>query len=114
MRRAPSGSTANALIANAISSILRTGVPIIATALQMGDQMISFFSLKSVCGPLVRGAKWVGLVAGAAVAACAGSPVFAEAPGKIPDLGSSSGFAWTPLTINGGIGAAAHPTAKRA
>ncbi len=30
-------------------------------------------------------------------------PVFAQAPEKIPDLGASSGFAWTPLNINGGI-----------
>ena len=67
--------------------------------------MFSFFALKSVRRPFARGAKWAGLVAGAAVAACASSPVFAQAPGKIPDLGSSSGFAWTPLTINGGIGA---------
>ena len=77
----------------------------IATALQIGEQMISFLALKSVRRPLGRRAKWAGLVAGAAVAACASSPVFAQAQGKIPDLGSSSGFAWTPLTINGGIGA---------
>src|SRR5260370_541640 len=29
--------------------------------------------------------------------------VVAQAPRRIPDLGSSSSFAWTPLTINGGI-----------
>jgi len=33
----------------------------------------------------------------------ASGPTFAEAPGTIPDLASSSSFAWTPLTINGGI-----------
>jgi len=65
--------------------------------------MISFFALKSIRRSFARGAKWAGLVAGAAIAAYANSPVFAQAPAKIPDLGSSSGFAWTPLTINGGI-----------
>jgi hypothetical protein len=79
------------------------GKAAIATALADGEQMISFFALKSVRRPVARGAKWAGLVAGAAIAACASGPVFAQAPEKIPDLGSSSGFAWTPLTINGGI-----------
>jgi hypothetical protein len=65
--------------------------------------MVSFFVLKSVCTPLARKAKWAGLAASAAIAACASGPSFAQTPEKIPDLGSSSGFAWTPLTINGGI-----------
>jgi hypothetical protein len=51
----------------------------------------------------VRSAKWAGPVAGVAIAACAGAPAFADAPGKIPDFGLTSSFAWTPLTVNGGI-----------
>jgi hypothetical protein len=76
---------------------------VIVTALRIGEPMISFFALKSVCGPLAREAKWAGLVAGVAIAVCASGPIFVQAAEKIPDLGSSSGFAWTPLTINGGI-----------
>jgi hypothetical protein len=64
----------------------------IATALQMGKQMISALARKSV---------W-GLVAVAAIAACVGGPASAEAPDKIPALASST-LGWTPLTINGGI-----------
>jgi hypothetical protein len=74
----------------------------IATAPQMGEPMISFSALKYVCRPVARRAKWAGLVAGVAIAACASSFAFAQAPGKIPDLASSR-FAWTPLTVNGGI-----------
>jgi hypothetical protein len=69
----------------------------------MEEQMISFFALKSVCRPLMRKTTWAGLLAGAAIATCASSPVVAEAPGKIPDLASSSVDAWTPLNIQGRI-----------
>ena len=69
----------------------------------MGKKMISFFALKPGCRPLPRRGQWAGILAGAAIAACASGPAVAQAPGKIPDLGSSSSFAWTPLTINGGI-----------
>src|SRR5262249_51293841 len=65
--------------------------------------MIPFFILNSVCNPLARRAKWAGLFAGAAMAVSAGSPALAEAPEGIPDLASSSSFAWTPLTIRGTI-----------
>src|SRR5258708_39162677 len=65
--------------------------------------MISFFAWMSVCPPLARRAKWAGFVAAAAIATCASGPAFAQAPGKIPDLALPSGFAWTPLTVNGGI-----------
>ena len=65
--------------------------------------MISFYALKSVCRPLARRGKWAGLVAGAAIAACAAGPAFAQASGKIPDLASSPSFAWIPLNVNGGI-----------
>ncbi|HEY7302205.1 MAG TPA: hypothetical protein VH684_30295 [Xanthobacteraceae bacterium] len=45
------------------------------------------------------------LLAGAAIAACLIAPALPEAPvsGKIPDLGSSARFAWTPLRRDGGI-----------
>lgn len=65
--------------------------------------MISSFALKSFGRPHARGAKWAGLAAGVAIVACVSGPVFAQAPEKIPDLGSLSGFAWTSLNINGGI-----------
>ena len=65
--------------------------------------MILFFALKSGCRALPRRRRWAGILAGAAIAACAGGGAVAQAPGKIPDLGSASSFAWTPLTINGGI-----------
>jgi hypothetical protein len=65
--------------------------------------MISFFTLKSLRKPLTHGATWAGFVAGAAMAVSAGSPAFAEVPDNIPDLASSSSFAWTPLTIRGTI-----------
>ena len=67
---------------------------------------MSFFSLKTVRRPLTRRARLVGILAGAAcaaIAAGASGPAAAEAPGEIPNLASSSSFAWTPLTINGGI-----------
>jgi len=66
------------------------------------EAMISFFALKSVCRPLSRRAQWAGILASTALVTCASS-AFAQAPGKIPDLASSSTFAWTPLTIAGGI-----------
>jgi len=66
-------------------------------------QMISFFALKPVCRPLMRRTKWAGILAGAAMATCVSGSAVAEGPGKTPDLASSSSFAWTPLTINGGI-----------
>ena len=65
--------------------------------------MIPFFIFNSVCNPLAGRAKWAGLFAGAAMAVSAGSPALAEAPEGIPDLASSSSFAWTPLTIRGTI-----------
>ena len=65
--------------------------------------MISFFALKSGCRPLPHRAQWAAILAGAAMAACASGPAIAQAPGTIPDFSSSSSFAWTPLTINGGI-----------
>ena len=65
--------------------------------------MISFFALKSGCRPLPRRAQWAGILGGAAMAACASGPAVAQTPGTIPDFSSSSSFAWTPLTINGGI-----------
>ena len=64
--------------------------------------MISFFALKSVCSPLARRLRAATLV-GAAMAAFFGGNAWAEAPGKIPDLTPPDGFAWTPLTFNGGI-----------
>jgi len=67
----------------------------------MGKQMISFLAPESVCETLMRRAQRAGLVA--AAISCASGPVFAEGTANIPDLGASSSFAWTPLTINGGI-----------
>jgi hypothetical protein len=65
--------------------------------------MISFFVFKSVRRPLVRKTKGAGILAGAAMAACASDPAVAEEPGKIPDLASSSELAWTPLARDGRI-----------
>jgi hypothetical protein len=69
--------------------------------------MISYFTSKPAFKPLKQTATcaslWAGLFAGAALAATAGSPALAEGPGKIPDLASSSSFAWTPLTARGTI-----------
>lgn len=77
----------------------------IRTALRMGKQMISFFTLnfvlKPVYKPLTRRSKWAGVLAGAALVASASG--IGQASEKIPDLASSSSFAWTPLTANGGI-----------
>jgi len=64
--------------------------------------MISFFTLKSVCRPRPL-ARRAGILASAAIVACLCGNAFAEAPGKIPDLTPADGFAWTPLTANGGI-----------
>jgi hypothetical protein len=64
--------------------------------------MLSFLELRSVC-PLVRGMRWAGILAGAALAACAGGAAVAQAPEKIPELALPSSFAWTPLTATGGI-----------
>src|SRR5450631_3205132 len=69
----------------------------------MGKQMFSFFESKSVCSRLVRGTRCAGIFAGAALAIYASGAAVAQAPEKIPNLGSSGNFAWTPLTINGGI-----------
>jgi hypothetical protein len=73
------------------------------TAQWMGNQMILFFKSKSVCSRLARRRRLAGIFAGTALAACVGGAAVAQAPEKIPDLGSSSRFAWTPLTVNGGI-----------
>src|SRR5438128_11559142 len=51
----------------------------------------------------MRKTKCAGILAGAAMGTGISGPAVAEGPGKIPDLASSSSFAWTPLTINGGI-----------
>ena len=59
--------------------------------------MFAFFKLKSMYSRLA------GILAGVAIAVCASGTAVAQAPGKIPDLGSSSSFGWTPLTVNGGI-----------
>jgi hypothetical protein len=68
--------------------------------------MLSFFAWKPACSPLRRGAGWAGILAAAVLAACASGVALAQIPGntleRIPELASSS-FAWTPLTINGGI-----------
>jgi len=69
----------------------------------MREQMNSLLLPKSFHRLSACGAKWVGLVAGAAIAASAASPVFAEPPDNIPDLASSSTHAWTPLTARGTI-----------
>jgi hypothetical protein len=60
----------------------------------MREQMISISALKT--------ASRAGLVAGAALAACASGPAFAQTADKIPDLASST-LAWTPLTVRGTI-----------
>jgi hypothetical protein len=65
--------------------------------------MISFAALTSVCVSFTRGAKWAGLLAGAAMAVCAGGPALAEGPAAIPDLGLVPSDAWIPLNANGGI-----------
>jgi len=65
--------------------------------------MFSFLELKSVCNRPARSTRWAGLFAGAALAACLSGAAVAQVPEKIPNLGASSSFAWTPLTINGGI-----------
>ena len=69
----------------------------------MGKQMFSFCELKSVCSRLTRTPQWAGILTGAALAVCVSGAPLAQPAEKIPDLGSSSSFAWTPLTINGGI-----------
>jgi hypothetical protein len=62
--------------------------------------MISYLAMKGACRRLARLAAGLG----AAAAISTTGPVRAEAPAeKIPDLGSASGVAWTPLNINGGI-----------
>lgn len=43
------------------------------------------------------------MLAGVAMTAALIGPALSEQPGKIPDLGSSSSFAWTPLRADGGI-----------
>jgi hypothetical protein len=69
----------------------------------MGEQMFSVFELNSVGSRLADSTRWAGILAGAALAVCIGGAAGAQAPEKIPDLGSSRNFAWTPLTVNGGI-----------
>src|SRR5262245_60875244 len=75
----------------------------IGTALRMGEEMFSFFELKSACSRLARRTRWDRMLAGAVLAAYVTGAAGAQAPEKIPNLASSSNFAWTPLTINGGI-----------
>jgi hypothetical protein len=70
---------------------------------EMGKHMLGYLVLASARGLRAAGARWTKAIAGAAIAACAGSAALAEGPAPIPDLGSSNAFAWTPLTINGGI-----------
>jgi hypothetical protein len=67
------------------------------------ETMTPSIELRSVRSRLARSARWAGIFASAALAACVGGAALAQAPGKIPDLASSSSFAWTPLTVNGGI-----------
>src|ERR1700716_436719 len=69
----------------------------------MREQMISLLTPKCFRKSPMRGTKWAGLIAGAAIAASATSPGFAETPDNIPDLASSSTHAWTPLTARGTI-----------
>jgi hypothetical protein len=64
--------------------------------------MISFFAPKSVCRLFARRLR-AATLAGAAMVACVAGNAWAEAPGKIPELTPPDGFAWTPLTVNGGI-----------
>jgi len=63
--------------------------------------MISFSGY--VSAPLIATTRAAGILAGAAVTAWWMGAAVAEDPGKIPDLGSSNTFAWTPLRIDGGI-----------
>jgi hypothetical protein len=74
-----------------------------AIALQMGKQMVSFFEVKSGCSRLARRTRWARILAGAALAACVCGVAVAQSPERVPNLASSGNFAWTPLTINGGI-----------
>jgi hypothetical protein len=69
----------------------------------MGKQMFSFFEVKSVCSRLAGRTRWARILAGAALAACVSGVAVAQSPERVPNLASSSNFAWTPLTINGGI-----------
>jgi len=64
--------------------------------------MISL-ALMSVHRSVTRRALRAGILVVAAIAAGTGGPAVAEVPGKLPDLASSSSFAWTPLTAGGGI-----------
>jgi hypothetical protein len=64
--------------------------------------MIAIPALKSVSKPFTRRTTWIGVLAGASIAAGLAGPAWSDE--KVPDLGmSSSSFAWTPLTINGTI-----------
>jgi hypothetical protein len=67
--------------------------------------MLAFLELTSVCRPLARimpPAAMLSSVLGAALAALAGVAAV-QASENIPGLMLPSDFAWTPLTVNGGI-----------
>ena len=68
----------------------------------VGEQMFSFFEVKSGCSRLARRTRWARILGGAALAACVSGVAVAQSPEKVPNLASGN-FAWTPLTINGGI-----------
>ncbi len=65
--------------------------------------MNAIFGLASLMRPLARRAGSAAILIGAALAICGSGAGRAEGPSDIPDLGSSKDWAWTPLTINGGI-----------
>src|SRR3954453_2004807 len=80
---------------------LESGTATIGTA-PKGGQMIAIPALKPVSKPFTRRTTWIGVLAGASIAAGLAGPAWSDE--KVPDLGmSSSSFAWTPLTINGTI-----------
>jgi len=64
--------------------------------------MMSLFAMRSAGRPFKRNTKWLGLLAGAAMAVYAADTAIADS-GKIPNLSSSTTEAWTPLTARGGI-----------
>jgi hypothetical protein len=69
----------------------------------MGEPMFSFFGLESSRKGHIRRQRVAGILTGVALAACASGTAMAQMPDKTPELALPSGFAWTPLTVNGGI-----------